>query len=249
MDPASYYDDIAEYYDLIFADWEESMRRHGAAISAMVGTGPPRARILDVSAGIGTQSLPLASLGYEVVARDLSSGAIRRLRREAQARGLQLDAAPSDMRDVGRTVDGLFDAVIAFDNSIPHLLTDGDIVTTLRGLLPLLAPAGVVLISVRDYAEVDRSARSVLRYGERSRGGRRYRVRQEWEWYDSSHYRTTMIIEENRQDAWAEIVRTVAAYYAIPLARLVELMGEAGLRASQVADVQFYQPVLLGRVG
>ena len=63
VDSASFYDDIAKYYDLIYADWERSMRRHGEAISAMLGPEDPgRTRVLDVSAGIGTQSLPLSAL-------------------------------------------------------------------------------------------------------------------------------------------------------------------------------------------
>ncbi len=68
VNQGQFYDDIAEYYDLIYADWEGSMLRHGAAIAEILdGRVPSRTRILDVSAGIGTQVLPLAALGYEVV--------------------------------------------------------------------------------------------------------------------------------------------------------------------------------------
>jgi 2-polyprenyl-3-methyl-5-hydroxy-6-metoxy-1,4-benzoquinol methylase len=249
VDQGSFYNDIAEYYDLIYADWEESMRRYGAVISELLGRGPRHMRILDVSAGIGTQALPLASLGYEVVARDLSPGAIARLRREAQDRGLEIDAAPSDMRNVGSSVGGLFDAVISFDNSIPHLLTDSDIILTFRGLSKLLAPDGVILVSIRDYDQVDRSPSSVHSYGERSRQGRLYRLSQQWEWYDRSHYRTTMIVEEMRRDRWEELVRTVAAYYAISTDRLLALMREAGLRANREHESGFFQPVLRAGAG
>ena len=72
-DQAPFYDDIAEYYDLIYAYWQDRMDRHGAAISAMFGA--PKAmgsrggfRVLDAAAGIGTQALPLAALGYHIVA-------------------------------------------------------------------------------------------------------------------------------------------------------------------------------------
>jgi 2-polyprenyl-3-methyl-5-hydroxy-6-metoxy-1,4-benzoquinol methylase len=249
VDEGSFYNDIAEYYDLIYADWEKSMRHHGAVISEMLGRGPRNTRVLDVSAGIGTQALPLASLGYEVVARDLSPGAVARLRREAQDRGLEIDAALADMRNVRSSVGGLFDAVISFDNSIPHLLTDSDIVLTFRGLSKLLAPEGVILVSVRDYDQVDRSPSSVHSYGERSRRGRLFRMSQQWEWYDQSHYRTTMIVEEMGRDRWEELVRTVAAYYAISTDRLLALMGEAGLSANREHEPEFFQPVLRAGAG
>lgn len=250
MNQGSFYDDLADYYDLIYADWEGSMRRHGAAIAALLGDpSPSKARILDVAAGIGTQSLALAGLGHEVVARDSSPQAIGRLRHEAEQRGLDIDAATSDMRDVDQVVTGQFDAVIAFDNAIPHLLSDADIVTTFRTLRGLLAPRGVVLISVRDYEHVDRSPRSVHPYGERIKAGRRFRLAQEWEWYDPSHYRTTMVIEEADQGQWRELMRTTAAYYAVTIPRLLALMDEAGLTATRVEEVEFFQPILRGRAG
>jgi hypothetical protein len=132
------------------------------------------------------------------------------------------------------------------DNSISHLLTDSDIVATLSGLRALLSPRGVILVSVRDYTNVDRSPTSIHPYGVRTRQGRRFRLSQEWEWYDASHYHTTMLVEEETQGSWGEIVRTNAAYYAVPIARLLELMGQAGLEAERVAESLFFQPVLSG---
>lgn len=251
MDQAPFYDDIAEYYDLIYADWQESMDRQGAAISAMFGN--PKAlgsrggfRVLDASAGIGTQALPLAVLGYDVVARDLSSAAIARLSREAEARGLTIDAEAADMRGVGDSVDGLFDAVISFDNSIPHLLNDDEIVATFRGFSRLLNPNGTLLISVRDYDHVDRTPTSVHAYGEQDRAERTFRLSQEWEWLDDSHYQTLMVVEERVEGRWTDLVRTDAEYYAIPIPRLLDLLDEAGFVSSRVEEVRFFQPVLRG---
>ena len=45
-----------------------------------------------------------------------------------------------------------FDAVIACDNSLPHLLTDDDLLAALVQLRRATAPGGVCAISVRDYA-------------------------------------------------------------------------------------------------
>jgi len=248
LSQGAFYDDLAGYYDLIYPDWEGSMRRHGSAISAMLNLYvSPAVRVLDVSAGIGTQSLPLAALGYEVVARDLSPGAIERLSREAESRGLSIDAAPADMRYVAESVDGCFDAVLAFDNSVPHLLNDQDIVVAFRTLSGLLGPGGVLLISVRDYGLVNRAPTSFHSYGERTRRGRVFRLGQEWTWLDENHYRTEMVIEEDKDGGWREVKRTAAEYYAVSIERLLELMRESGLEADRVDDIPFFQPVLRGR--
>jgi len=247
-----YYDDLADYYELIFPDWEESMARQGAAIAEVLrahvsGQTSGTFRVLDVSAGIGTQSLPLARSGFEVTARDVSSAAIGRLRREAARRGLHVDAARADMRDLSDSVTGPFDAVMSFDNSLPHLPTDSEIAKALNGFRELLTPEGLLLLSVRDYSQVDRSVESTHPYGERTRSGQRFRLRQDWKWIDESHYHTTFVVEEHTDASWTEVVRTVAPYYAIPVPRLLTLMGESGFEARVVNEVQFYQPMLMGR--
>lgn len=253
MSTSQFYDDLAEYYDLIYADWGKSMVRQGEAIAQiLLEHFPVRAggglRLLDVSAGIGTQALPLAQLGHRVTARDLSTRAIDRLSREAQYRGLSIDSAPADMLRVAETVEGCFDAVLCMDNSLPHLLTDSEISIALGQFREVLDPGGLILISVRDYAEIDRTPKSVHPYGERHRRKRKFRLGQNWEWLDSSHYRTTLLIEEFREGGWERICETLSTYYAISIPRLLELMEVAGFGSCGQSDVQFFQPVLTGRV-
>jgi len=90
-DAAQFYDALAEYYDLIFEDWDASMARQGGALEQLIRAElgvavPETVRVLDVACGIGTQALPLALRGFQVTGRDISAGAIARLRREAEAR-------------------------------------------------------------------------------------------------------------------------------------------------------------------
>lgn len=261
-DPSRFYDDLAELYDLIYEDWEASMDRQGRAIDCMLSAGAggrPVERVLDVAAGIGTQSLPLARLGYEIVARDLSAAAVARLGREAAARGLEIDARPADMRSVAESVDGDFDAVIAFDNSIPHLQTDEEIESAMREFFRLLRSGGLFLLSVRDYAAVDRTATSRHPYGIRTRGGRSFRLAQEWSWADDEHYRTILTVEEREtaedgtdrtgESDWMEVMRTETQYYAVSVDRLLELMEATGFTDCGRSEEEFYQPVLVGRRG
>jgi hypothetical protein len=247
-----FYDDLADYYELIFPDWERSMARQGAAISeVLLANGPQRSpagfRILDTAAGIGTQSLPLASAGFEVTARDIAAGAVRRLGHEASSRGLSIDIGQADMRELADSVHGTFDAVICFDNSVPHLLTDSEIQKAFAGFREVLSREGLLLLSMRDYDQIDRSLESVHSYGERTKGSKRFRLRQEWTWLDSSHYRTTFCVEEYGGTTWTEVVRTSAPYYAISVPRLLGLMEEAGFDARIVTEVPFYQPMLIGK--
>jgi SAM-dependent methyltransferase len=254
MDTQRFYDDLAPYYDLIFEDWDASMSRQGKAITALIeqelgtpaGSADAR-RVLDAACGIGTQALALAARGFEVTGRDLAPGAVARLGREAAARHLNVDAGVADMRTLAATVVAPFDAVIAFDNSIPHLLSDRDILHALSEFRRVLRPGGVCLCSVRDYDLVEHGVASTHPYGNRVRGNESFRLWQEWTWEDPMHYRVTLVVERRDATGSASVFRTTAHYYAVPVARLLELMVAAGFVDCRRLDGAFYQPVLVGR--
>lgn len=102
MATSDFYDTLAPYYHLIYEDWEVSIGRQSRGLDAIIrSTGGPRRRsVLDTSCGIGTQSMGLAQLGYEVTASDQSPSAVERAQREASRRGLSIQCSVADMRGV-----------------------------------------------------------------------------------------------------------------------------------------------------
>ena len=167
-----FYDALAPFYHLIFPDWEASVARQGAELDAVIRSeldGGART-VLDAACGIGTQSLGLAALGYDVTASDLSAAAVSRLREEAARRGLAVDARTADMRDLWDAHGRAFDVVLCADNSLPHLLTDGDILQALREFHRCTRPDGLCLVSLRDYESIDSIAAAAS--ARRARGGR-----------------------------------------------------------------------------
>ena len=146
-----FYDQLASYYDLIFPNWDQTIDHQGQQLSALLESEWPRAHsILDVSCGIGTQSIGLASCGFSVTASDVSSGAIKRAETEASRLGVKVDFSVCDMRQAHNQHGSVFDVVISCDNSLPHLLTDQDLLTALKEMLACLSPGGGCVISVRD---------------------------------------------------------------------------------------------------
>lgn len=107
------------------------MEHQAAMLDALIREiwGDDTASILDVSCGIGTQALGLAKLGYKVTASDLSREEVERAKVEAGRRELKLDISVADMRQAFNHHRREFDLVIPCDNSVPHLLTDEDILT------------------------------------------------------------------------------------------------------------------------
>lgn len=247
MSTGDFYDSLASVYHLVYADWEASVERQARTLDAIIrAAGGDRLRsVLDAACGIGTQSLGLARLGYEVTASDLSSAAVQRAGREAARRRIPLTTSVADMRHVfdhhGRT----FDVVIACDNSVPHLLSDGEILRAVEQFYRCTAPGGLCIISVRDYDALERGGIQVLPHGVRQVGGSRYVLLQVWEW-DGDLYHTTMFVIEH-PDAAEPVTRAMrATYYAIGIPALMELMRRAGFTEVERIDGEFFQPLIVG---
>src|SRR5215208_5136837 len=105
-----YWDEDAATYDLApehfphtkaqEAAWSAALNRH---------LPPPPARVLDMGAGTGSLSLPLARLGYQVTALDLSPGMLERLRLRAADEGLDIEIVEGNADSPPRLA---FDAVV-----------------------------------------------------------------------------------------------------------------------------------------
>jgi SAM-dependent methyltransferase len=183
------------------------------------------------------------------VARDLSPKAVARLKQEADARRLDVDAAVADMRRIKESVYGEFDAVLAFDNSLAHLLSDDDLRVAFREFVSVLRQGGVFLCSVRDYDKVQRGERVTHMYGPREFAGKRFHLKQEWEWVDPMHYRGTFIIDRETPNGSVRELCTTSQFYAVSTERLIELMREAGFQDCRRIDKTIYQAILTGRKG
>lgn len=249
MATEDFYDTLAPVYHLIYADWEASLGRQGKALDGILrAAGPPTLRtVLDAACGVGTQSLGLAMLGYEVTASDLSPAAVERARREAAVRGLSIATAVADMRNLRDHHAGLFDVVIACDNAVPHLLSDADILTAFRQFHACTAPGGLCLISVRDYEGLDWSGRFQIHpYGAREQDGVRYVLVQLWE-LALPLYDITFYVIEHRAGEEPVVRAPRATYYAVPIPTLMRLLEQAGFAEVRRIDGELFQPVLLGR--
>ncbi|MEV7186028.1 class I SAM-dependent methyltransferase [Kitasatospora sp. NPDC093102] len=247
-----FYDDFADDYHLLYADWNASLARQGAALDSLIraGLGDGPAEVLDCACGIGTQAIGLASLGHDVTGTDLSPVSAARATAEAAERGLRLPTAAADMRELPFP-DGRFDVVVCADNALPHLLTASDVRAALGEMRRVLRPGGLLLITTRPYDELRRTRPGSTPPQTAEHGGRRSVLFQLWKWHDNGERYDLELFRLLPDDSgqWQVAVRR-STYWALTQDQLSDFATGASLtdiRWEQPADTGFFQPVLIAR--
>ena len=243
----SFYDQLTPFYHLIHQDWNASIARQGQQLSALIErewTG--KRRVLDLACGIGTQALGLASLGYEVSGSDLSPAAVARAKVEAEKRHLTVSFSVCDMREAHSQHGARFDIAVCADNSLPHLLSDDQILAALKQMHDCIEPAGGCIITVRDYDREARGNSIVKPYGVRFEDGKRYLLFQVWDFEEQRCKITFFFVQEDLSTKEVKTYTMRSEYYAVSITRLMALMADVGFERVRRLDDAFYQPVLIG---
>ena len=242
-----FYDELTPFFHLIHGDWERSINIQSSNLDHIIREhwGGGVKTILDASCGIGTQSLGLAALGYAVTASDLSTKSVDRAKQEAGRRGLSIDFSVADMRKAFDHHRRMFDVVISCDNSVPHLLSDDEILTAFEQFYGCARPGGGCVISVRDYRAMDLQGVQVMPHGVRVENGTRFVIFQVWEFHGKIYDTSIYFVEDGGgPECHTRVMR--GKYYAVTTDRLIELMARAGFRNVQRLDGRFFQPVIVG---
>jgi glycine/sarcosine N-methyltransferase len=148
---------------------------------------------------------------------------------------------------------GSFDGVVCADNSLPHLLSNADVVTAMGEMRRVLRPGGAAIVTTRDYDLVRTGPAPSSTPPQRSRDGlgRRVVTVQLWDWAeDGTQYAVTHLQTlEEQPGQWQTQARSTV-YRAWLRQELLALAAAAGFREATwltPAEATFFQPVLVLR--
>ena len=253
MDMANTYDELADQYHLIFENWERSMQRQAVVLSSILQRNcglTTTASILDCACGIGTQSLGLARLGFQVSGCDLSPRAIERARVEASRRNLNIQFLVANLLDLKCLANSQFDAVICMDNSLPHLESPEQLLQAAKQIRSRLRPGGFLMASLRDYDRLLEQKPTVEGPSFYSDNGQRRIVFQIWEWLDDRRYVFHLYITRQLEKEW-QTFHAAGLYRALRRHELAAILSHAGFKNSRwlaPAESGYYQPIVLAEV-
>lgn len=246
-----FYDNFSEEYHLIFKDWDSSLKWHSKTIDKeilkLIKLPREEISLFDCSCGIGTQAIGLALLGYKVHATDLSPKAVERAQREAERLGAKLTFGVADFLKMDKQVSGEFDIVITFDNALPHLLNEDDLLKTFQNAWGKLKNNGLFLAAIRDYDKLIIDRPKIMSPNVMNTEEERRIVFQVWDWEkDSNRYTVNQFITRGDNVNWSTTCRSTL-YRAITKQELKTLLERAGF--SKVSwhmpeETGYYQPII-----
>jgi len=143
----TFYERLSKYYDIIFKTGDAQLE----LIQSLV---PERKRILDIGSGTGTYTIPLAKMGYQLVALDYDQGMIDRLRDKADALELQIDSFARDMMGLDDLIEDAYDGILCIGNTLPHLADMNEVKRFLKIVYDKLGDNGVLIIQTVNYDRV-----------------------------------------------------------------------------------------------
>ncbi|OGO87011.1 MAG: hypothetical protein A2Y15_07525 [Clostridiales bacterium GWF2_36_10] len=90
--------------------------------------------VLDCSCGSGLQAVALAKRGFNVDASDISQEMLKKAKEHAAKEVVTVNFKQADFRELKKTFNKEYDAVLSWGNSIPHLMNNKDIEKALSNI-------------------------------------------------------------------------------------------------------------------
>jgi len=245
----SFYDAFAPVYKHIYIDWEKSTGEQAKVLDELIRhkfSGEVK-YILDASCGIGTQLIGLSRLGYELTGADISEKELSIAGEELKKRDLPVDLHRCGFKDLPTCFERIFDMVIACDNSLLHLLSDREIMEAFRSIYKVCKEG--ILISVRDYDEIDRNIIHLVPYGYRQIDDKRMFLFQRWEFEGDFKTVSFFFIEDIHTGNSAPVTGRVhkTKFYAISTQKVMDLLKESGFTCAECIKHRYGQPVIIGK--
>ena len=245
----AFYDNMASHYDKLFLDWQATTKEQAVIISRLFKEYgfDIDAKILDCACGIGTQSIGLAELGYNITASDISDGELCEAKARAVRKNVSIHFEHADFCALENTFSQQFDIVIAMDNALPHMLTKNDLEKAVKSIANRLADGGIFVASIRDYDSIlDSKPLYSPPYIHKTQKGQRVSF-QTWQWTDDNYRLVQYIIEDEDR---LNINKFECDYRATRRDELTKLLLDNGCSAVDwkfMDETGFYQPIVVAR--
>jgi 2-polyprenyl-3-methyl-5-hydroxy-6-metoxy-1,4-benzoquinol methylase len=147
---AHYAAHLGPIYSWMLGDIDAAFARSAAEIEDLELPEAGHGTAVDLGAGLGLHTLPLARRGFHVTAIDSCQGLLDELR--SRCGGLAVTAVNADLVDFRAVVKQEPRVVLCMGDTLTHLPSLGSVESLLKSVAAGLARGGVFAATFRDYA-------------------------------------------------------------------------------------------------
>lgn len=243
----TFYDSMASHYDKLFLDWQATTHEQAEILDRIFRQMgfDTNARVLDCACGIGTQSVGLAALGYQITGSDISEAELAQAKQRALDNQVELRLQRADFCALAETFPETFDIIICMDNALPHMLSAEALASAIKSIAGQLREGGMLVASIRDYdALLEEKPPYSPPYIHKTSHGQRVSF-QTWNW-EGDHYKLTQYIIDD--DKTLEISKFDCEYRATRRAEITDLLIDNSCREVKwlyPEETGFYQPIVV----
>jgi glycine/sarcosine N-methyltransferase len=150
--PVQFYDSLANEYDEL-TGFAERFDKERSTFQMLVQKYDMKI-VLDAGCGTGFHSILLAQLGLHVTATDISEQMLRQAKRNAEHVGVQVDTLQTSFQGMNESVHNKFDAVFCLGNTLPHVLTEEELIQSFKSFRETLNSGGRVFLQLLNYDRI-----------------------------------------------------------------------------------------------
>ena len=190
--------------------------------------------------------MSLALEGFQVYGSDISRKEITFAQKEASRRGLNIEYQIADCKNLSKVFSQKFDAIIAMDNAMPHLLCEENFIVALKSIYNQLKDNGVFLASLRNYNEILKT-KPINAYPPRRKytSSATYTILKMWNWEGDICTSDQYVIEDTKNEH--RIYYNTYKQWAITKETLLTICKKIPFRQIywlSESDTNYYQPIL-----
>ncbi len=149
---SDFYDELSsDYVDMI--EFSSRIESESKIFESIVGKYKVT-RCLDAGCGVGLYSIILSKLGVKVLGIDISGSMIERARELAQRFGASAEFEVLDFSSIKDKYRENFDLVLCLGNTLPHLISEKEMLASLRNFYNSLEPNGILIVQILNYDKI-----------------------------------------------------------------------------------------------
>jgi SAM-dependent methyltransferase len=144
---------LASIYSWMAGTPEAAIKRNYALFRQLGIDSLPRGLAVDLGAGSGFQSIPLAELGFSVVAVDFCAALLTELK--ARAKHLPIRTVHDDILNFFKYVNEQTQLIICMGDTITHLESLNSVQSLISSVKRTLVKGGNLILTFRDYVSTE----------------------------------------------------------------------------------------------